>query len=205
VTAQDSATVEGHRSWRDWLVSDGVLGSLVVLFTIATAFASYRVSVAEIEGGDLDVDSQNSLILSAALYQESNLIMMDDSLTYNSYRLLSESDPEAATEILETASPTLIDGLARPEGPFDQQYEDALYEDARALVAEAASLNEQGNQADDLARQFQQAAFILAIGLAITAWASLFDTRPKLRLIFVLLALPSLVAGLSLVAVAVVG
>jgi hypothetical protein len=201
VTDQTKTRSDGRRTWRELLISDGVLGSLVVLFTVATAFAAYQASTADIRAGDLDVNAQNNLILGVASYQESNLILMDDSVAFAAYRLLKESDPDAAAGLLETASPELMAGLSRPGGPFDEQYEDVLYQEARDLLAESQALQEEGNLADDQALKFQEAAFILAI----TAWASLFDTRPQLRLVFTLLALPCLLIGLVLVAVSVTG
>jgi hypothetical protein len=50
----------------------------------------------------------------------------------------------------------------------------------------------QGNIADQESEMYERAAFILAIGLALTAWASLYDEHPQLRLIFTLLAIPRL-------------
>lgn len=205
VTAQEKNSRLVSHSGYDFLITDAFLGSLIVLFTVATAFAAYKASTAEIRGNDLDINAQNALIHSMASYQESNLILMEDNGTYTAYRLLKESDPEAVEVLLETASPEMTAGLARPDGPFDVEYEAALYREARDLLAEAEALQEEGNVADDLALHFQGAAFILAIGLAITAWASLFDSRPTLRLIFTLLALPCLIIGLGLVAASVVG
>jgi hypothetical protein len=42
----------GGRTWREWLISDAVLGTLVVLFTVATAYAAFRSSLSDIQGGD---------------------------------------------------------------------------------------------------------------------------------------------------------
>ena len=106
---------------------------------------------------------------------------------------------EDAASLLERTSPEMLAGMERDGGPFDEVYEEARYKTAVAYMTEAQQLNEAGNQADEEANEYQKAAFILAIGLAITAWASLFDTRPKLRLIFTLIALPCLGIGLWLV------
>lgn len=199
-----TSTPKQKRTWQEWLVSDAVLGSLVVLFTVATAFAAFRASVSEIEGGDLDVNSQKSLILGTTTYLDSNMEYLEDIATYDTYNLLKDDDPEAAAELFSRASPEMLAGLEREGGPFDEVYEEARYETAVSFMKEAQDLNEQGNLADDKANKYQKAAFILAIGLAITAWASLFDTRPKLRLIFTLLALPCLGIGLWLLLITAV-
>ena len=189
----------GDRTWREWLISDAVLGTLVVLFTVATAYAAYRSSLADIKGGDLDINAQNSLILGTTTFLEANMQFMQDISAYNAYQLATPDDPEAAAAFLAQGSSFFQDGLTRENGPFDETYENQLYDEALNLFDESQDLQEQGDVADDLSQQFQVAAFILAIGLAITAWASLFDTRPRLRLVFTLLALPCLVMGLCLV------
>jgi hypothetical protein len=200
--AEERKAVEGRvRAWHEWLISDAVLGTLVVLFTVATAFAAYRASIADIEGDDLDVNAQNNLLLGTTTYLEANMQFMQDMSAYNAYLFSQEDDAEAAAAFLAQGSSFMQDGLARENGPFDEAYESLLYGEALTLFDESRDLQEQGDNADSLSWRFQEAAFMLAIGLAITAWASLFDTRPKLRLIFTLLALPFLVLGLALVAV----
>lgn len=49
--------------------------------------------------------------------------------------------------------------------------------------------------ADDKARIYELAGFIFAIGLASVAWALLVGSGRRIRLIFLLIALASLIVG----------
>ena len=184
---------------QSWLDSDGFLGALVVLFTIFTAFAGYQSALTGIEGDDLDFQAQRNLVLATASFQSGNSELLEDMYVYDSYRQFADQDPEEAAVYLDRASVTLREGLNRPGGPFDQIYEEARFGDAFDLIEEVEKLEQQANLADDKARIYELAGLIFAIGLAAVAWASLVGSGRRIRLIFLAIALVSLIAGFGVI------
>jgi hypothetical protein len=178
-----------------WLDSDGFLGAMVVLLTIVTAFAAYQSALTSIEGDDLDFEAQKTLVLATASFQSGNSELLEDMYIYDSYRQFADQDPEEAAVFLNRASQALREGLDRPDGPFDEGYQEARFGDAFDLIKEVEKFEQQANLADDKARIFELAGFIFAIGLAAVAWASLVGTGRRIRLIFLLVAVVSLMAG----------
>jgi hypothetical protein len=183
----------------DRLLSDGVLGTIVVLMTIATAIGGYRAAVVEIRGSDLDFKAQSKLSLGTTTFLQGSIEYVNDLATFESYLILNDSEEEAAYSVLARGSEALTAGLERPGGPFDEVYEEIVYGDALALFAEARDLNAEANAADDLAADYQRATLVLAIGLATAAWASLVEARTVIRLVFTLISLPFFFIGLSLI------
>ena len=70
---------------------------------------------------------------------------------------------------------------------------------ALELIEEAQEMEEQANAADDKARIFELAGLIFAIGLAAIAWAALVRSGRRIRFVFLLIALLSLAAGLTVI------
>jgi hypothetical protein len=134
---------------RSWLDSVGLLGALVVLFTIVTAFAAYQSALTSIEGDDLDFGAQKTLVLATASFQGGNSEILEDMYIYDSYRQFADQDLEEAAVYLARASAALREGLDRPSGPFDAIYEEARFGDAFDLIEEVEELEQQANLADD--------------------------------------------------------
>jgi hypothetical protein len=191
----DKNDLKPRRTWKEWLTSDLVLGTLVVVFTVTTALAAYLGSITDIKGDDLDLKSQNTLILGTTTFLQTSFELSEDLLSYQSYQLLIDRDPAAAALIFDSASSDLQDKMATKINPFDEAYREQIYKEAFGIFEEVAELQKQADAADEQSERYESAAFILAIGLAITAWASLYDARPKLRLTFTLIALPCLAVG----------
>ena len=187
-----------RRTWQEWLASDLVLGTLVVLFTITTALAAYLSSITGIAGDDFDLEAQNSLIVGSTTFLQISSELSQDLALYTSAQLLQEEDPTAASELLTQASPDFQEWLGSGRSPYDDEYRLLQYAEARQLLDEAQDFQAQGNQADEESERYERAAFILAVGLALTAWASLYDDHPQLRLTFTLLAMPCLLLGIGI-------
>ena len=200
---------EGHkkqsnRRWQDIITSDYVLGTLVVLFTITTALAGYLGSITDIRGDDLDFKSQNKLVLATTTFLQASVELSEELLTYQSFQLLKDRDPTAAATIVELASLEMQAKLSSASNPFDEAYREQFYQEAFTIFEEARGVQEEADAADEQSKRYGGAAFILTIGLAITAWASLYDSQPQLRLIFILLALPCLAVGVLILVGAVI-
>jgi len=187
---------EDNKETSGWILSDWFLGALVVILSAATAFAAFQSTITGIEGDDLDNDSQKTLLLATTSFLTANTEFMEDLQTYDYFKLLSDQNSFEEAEFLRRASPSLIAGLERPEGPFDEIYEASLYNDALELFKHVEKIEEEANLADDALRINELAGLIFAVGLASTAWASLVGPRRRIRQIFVLVALICLVGGI---------
>ncbi|MGB3715204.1 MAG: hypothetical protein WA996_12310 [Candidatus Promineifilaceae bacterium] len=190
-------SVDTDRSSQRWWLSDGLLGAMVVILTAATAFAAYQSALTGIEGDDLDLETQKTLVVATGSFLNGNAEIIQDLQAYDAYRFFSTEDPAEAAVYLERMSVTLRAGLERPDGPFDDDYLAATYADAKALLAQVDELETQANQIDDQNRVYERAGFLFAIGLAATAWASLVDAGRQLRLIFLIIALICLFGGIG--------
>ena len=194
-TADDNLNPSGTSGWQARITSDYVLGTLIVIFTVSTAIAAYLGSITDIKGDDLDLKAQNNLILGTTTFLQVSVELSEDLLSYQSYQLLKDRDPAAAALIFENEPPEMQEVLTSESNPFDDPYRDQTYQEAVTIFEGAKRYQEEANVADEQSERYERAAFILAIGLAITAWASLYDSYPKLRLVFTLLAIPCLAVG----------
>ena len=192
--------IEAGEGRVSWYLSDGFLGALVVLLTAATAFSAYRSSLAGIEGDDLDVEAQKTMILATSSYLAANTEFLEDIQNYDSYRLFSEQDPEESAIYLDRASEALLAGMARPGGPFDEIYAEVRYGDGVELFSQIEDLEQRANRFDDRVRIYELAGLLFAIGLAATAWAALIGHRRRIRIVFVIVALFCFIAGLAVTA-----
>ena len=192
-------TNDDNHKESSWFLSDWFLGALVVILSAATAFAAFQSALTGLEGGDLDTDSQKALILATTSFLTANTEFLVDIQAYDSYKLLADQNSEEADEFLNRASPALIASLERPEGPFDEIYEANLFNDALDLFDQVEKLEEEANLADDALRINELAGLIFAVGLASTAWASLVGPRRRIRLVFMAVALISLIGGIVVI------
>jgi hypothetical protein len=173
------------------------LGAMVVLLTTATAFAAYQSALTGIEGDDLDLEGQNTLVVAMGSFLNGNAAFFQDMQAYDAYRFFSAEDPAEVDVYLERMSPRLRAGLEQPGNPFDQAYLRATYAEAQALIAEVEELDTRANQIDDKNRIYELSGLIFAIGLAATAWAALVHPVRRIRSIFLLIALVSLIGGVG--------
>ncbi len=181
------------------LESQLVLGALVALLTIATAYVAYRSTQASLNSSTQDFYASKEMQRAALLHLSGNANYMIDLSAYNGYKLLEDRNPELAAESLSRASEELLAAMERSEGPFDEEYKQTRYGEARAGLDRAQVLYDQADQASLRAQRFALAAGILSVGLGATAWAALLQKQSLLRLIFATLALASLLAALAMI------
>lgn len=182
-----------------WYLSDGFLGALIVLLTAATAFSAYQSAITSIEGDDLDFEAQKTLVLATSSFLNGNAELFQDVQAYDAYRLASAESPAEATAYQDRLSDLARAGLERPDGPFDDEYLTATYAEAKALIDQVAETEAQANAADDKARVFELSGLIFTIGLALTAWASLVDENRRICLVFLIIAVVCLIAGMGVI------
>jgi hypothetical protein len=104
--------IQHRRTWQEWLASDLVLGTMVVLFTIMTALAAYLSSLTGIAGDDFDLEAQTSLVLGTSSYLQTSVELSEDLALYNIAQLREEENPALVSDLLDQASPELQQWLA---------------------------------------------------------------------------------------------
>lgn len=180
------------------LQSQILLGALVAVLTIANAYVTYRSSKASLASSTLDFYAAKEMHNATIAHLDGNAQYMIDLTAYSGYRLLEGKDPKWAQQSLSHGSEHLLVGLERPEGPFDDEYNQVRYSNSRAAVEKAQALYNQADQTGMQAERFSLASTILAVGLGATAWAGLLRERDSLRLVFSVSAVVSLVVGLAM-------
>ena len=83
-----------------------------------------------------------------------------------------------------------------PDVVFDEQYYDEMYALPNELFDESDANFELGGQWDERGDQLQLVMLVMALGLALTAWASLLGGESNMRLLFSFLGLIAFAAGL---------
>jgi hypothetical protein len=190
---------DADKPGRNWWLSDGFLGAMVVFLTAATAFAAYQSALTGIEGDDLDLEGQNTLVVAMGSFLNGNAEFILDMQAYDDYRFFSDEDPAEAAVYLERMSSRLQADLDQPGSPFDEAYLQATYAESQKLIAQVEQLETQANRLDDKNRIYELSGLIFAIGLAATAWASLVHPERRIRVIFIVLALVCLIGGIVVI------
>ena len=176
------------------LASDGMLGSLVAIASVLVAFAAYQSNQAEGTQADLYTEGQRSLSLSNTEFLRANQSINQDYAVYDE-SVVHAHDPELLAFFVENYSAELGESFTDGRQPFDQAYYDAMYAEAVALFDEADALFAQGGDAARTGGKFQMAGLIVAVGLALAAWASILKSSSALRPAFVLMSLVVIVGG----------
>jgi hypothetical protein len=177
-----------------FLGSEIVLGSLIAILSIFTAFASWQGSIADSKQSEHELMAMQHLNDGNAEYLSANQFIVYDYTMYDGW--YTTSDPVHEEYYQSSYSESLQNAIAAdPENPFSDQYYDDMYGPAYAYwddfdtdSAIAGQWNERG---DDL----QLVMLIMALGLAFAAWASLGKEESNMRSLFSLLAIITLVIG----------
>lgn len=126
----EDQTIGSQRRWQDIITSDYVLGTLVVLFTIATALAAYLGALTDLRSERLNNEAQDALTLGTTTFLQISLEISEEILSYQSYQLLQDSDPETAAIILEGVPPEKVGIVTAETNPFTEAYRTIRYEEA---------------------------------------------------------------------------
>ena len=93
-------------------------------------------------------------------------------------------------------SEELSASMDRPDGPFDEEYYGSMYAAADSLYDEALAYFDQAQTAGNRANQMQLVVLLFAVGLALSAYASLMQPEKNIRGVFTASAILALVIGL---------
>lgn len=184
----------------DFLRNEVFLGTMIALLSVLTAFSSYQGSMADSEQNKYEIKGMQALNDGNAEYLSANQNWIQDEGNYDNWYINYENNPEAAEYYEGNFSQSLFDAIARngDEYPMDDQYTDELYADAILYWDDSDYNFDLGSQWDERGDQLQLVMLIMALGLALTAWASLLHAESKLRGFFALLGLIALIAGLTI-------
>ena len=182
-----------------------VLGALIAILSVFTAFASYQGAMSDSKQNEFEISGMKNLNDGNASYLEANQFIVYD---YSMYDGWYTTDDEAKAEYYEeNYSEQLIADLeANPDNPFSEAYYDAMYAEAYEYWDESDTQFETAGQWDERGDQLQLVMLLMALGLTFAAWASLLKDESNLRPMFSLFAIIMLVVGLvTYLAVPVVG
>jgi len=180
-----------------FLTSEILIGTMVALLSIFTAVASFQGSMTDGDQAKSNVQGMQMLTDANAEYLTANQDIIQDYTYFDTYYLNAETNPEVADYYKDSFSDALNAGMERDSGPFDEEYYDAMYEEPNAQFEEADQLFGLAEAYNERGDRLQMVMLIMAVGLSFAAWASLVDEKSKMRLIFSILALITLAAGVA--------
>ena len=183
----------------DFLSNEVFLGTMIALLSVFTAISSYQGSMADSEQNKYEILGMQALNDGNAEYLSANQNWIQDDGNYDNWYINYESNPEIAGYYEGNFSQSLFDAIERNGGdeyPMDDQYVDELYADAISYWDDSDYNFGLGSQWDERGDQLQLVMLIMALGLALTAWAALLHAESKMRGFFSLLGFITLIAGL---------
>ena len=177
-----------------FLGNEFVLGTLIAILSIFTAFASWQGSIADSKQSEHELLAMQHLNDGNAEYLSANQFIVYDYTMYDGW--YTTSDPNLEEYYQGSYSESLQNAIAaNPDEPFSDQYYDDMYGPAYAYWDDFDSASATAGQWNERGDNLQLVMLIMAVGLAFAAWASLGKEESNMRLIFSLLAVITLVAG----------
>lgn len=178
-----------------FLGSEVFLGTLIALLSILTAVASWQSSVADSNQSASELRAMENLNNGNAEYVSANQYIIYDYTMYDGW--YTTDDPELAEYYQINFSELLQDSIDRdPDNPFSDEYYEIWYADAVAYWDEFESNMEIAAQWNERGDALQLVMLIMAVGLAFAAWASLVGPESRMRILFSIMALLTLIGGM---------
>lgn len=177
---------------KSFVTSELVLGGLVVLLSLMTAYSGYEGAMADSKQNEFEIKAQRELTDATAEYLTANqLIVYDYQLFDGAY---TADDAEKVAYYEESYSPALAEAIiATPDDPFSPAYYDAVYKEANAMFDESDALYAVAAQFDERGDALQLVLLVSALGLALVAWASLLKEGSKVRVSFAIIGIVAFV------------
>ncbi|RPJ27410.1 MAG: hypothetical protein EHM33_08130 [Chloroflexi bacterium] len=177
-----------------FLGNEIVLGMLIAFLSIFTAFASWQGSIADSNQSESEVKAMQELNDGNAEYLSANQFIVYDLTMYDGWYTTDAEDKAAYYE--SSYSDELQNSIAtNPDDPFSEVYYDAMRASAYEYWDASDTNFELAGQWNERGDGLQLVMLIMALGLAFAAWASLVKEASNMRLLFSILAILTLVAG----------
>jgi hypothetical protein len=178
-----------------FLGNEIVLGTLIALLSILTAFASWQGSIADSKQSEHELKAMQHLNDGNAEYVSANQFIVYDYNMYDGW--YTTSDPVHEEYYQNSYSEALQNALAAdPENPFSEEYYESMYASAYEYWDNFDTDSEIAGQWNERGDGLQLVMLIMALGLAFAAWASLGKEESRMRVLFSLLAVITLVTGI---------
>ena len=174
-----------------WFGSNLVLGLLVTLLSMFTATANYFAFQAGNNANDIRAEGDRLLANSNTDYINASQFIIVDYTMYDKYYVNLDVDDFAANYYQSQFSDELQASVDR-QTPFDDQYYEAMYEDADEMFNDAFEKFDESKALGDKEAGFQFSMLVAAVGLSFAAYASLLDDTNRLRSVFAILAILAL-------------
>lgn len=172
-----------------------ILGSLIAILSVFTAYASWQGSIADSKQNEHEILGMQYLNDGNAEYLSANQFIVYDYSMYDGWYITEDEEKAAYYE--ESYSEELVASIeANPDDPFNDAYYDAMYAPAYELWDESDANFELAGQYDNLGDALQLVMLFMALGLAFAAWASLLKEESNLRPLFALASIIAFVIGL---------
>lgn len=176
--------------------SEIVLGSLIAILSVFTAYASWQGSIADSKQNENETLGMQSLNDGNAEYLSANQFIVYDYTMYDGW--YTTDDEAKAAYYEDSYSEELSAAIeANPDDPFNDAYYDAMYVSANELWDESDAAFETAGEWDNRGDGLQLVMLFMALGLAFAAWASLLKEESNLRPLFALAAVIMLIIGVG--------
>lgn len=180
-----------------FLSNEIFLGTMIALLSAFTAIASYQGAMSDSEQNKFEILGMQTLNDGNAEYLRANQDITQDYNYFDNWYINAEERPEIAEYYQTSFSDQLTAAIKRdPETVWDEQYYTDMYTDATVLWDESDTNFDLASQWDERGDQLQLVMLIMALGLALAAWASLLGAESTMRTLFSLFGLLAFIAGL---------
>ena len=177
-----------------FLGNEIVLGTMIALLSVFTAVASYQGAMADSEQNKYEILGMKELNDGNVFYLEANQNWLQDDNNYDNWYINVDTNPEVAAYYEGNFSEALVAALEADQYP--DLYIEALYADAIAYFDSSEYNFNLAGQYDERGDQLQLVMLIMALGLALSAWASLLGPESIMRLASSLFGIIAFIAAL---------
>jgi hypothetical protein len=179
-----------------FLGNEILLGSLIAILSVLTAWSSYQSALADGEQNNAEILGMQALNDGNTEYLSANQFVSQDYNYYDNWYLNQEERPDIAEYYMADFSQSLQDAIARdPNTVWDEQYYDEMYATSTERFDASEEYFKIGAQWNERGDKLQLVMAIMALGVAFAAWASLLKEENNLRFVFSLLAILMFIYG----------
>lgn len=183
---------------KKFLSNEIFLGAMIAILSVLTAGVSYLGAMSDSEQNKYEILGMQQLNDGNAEYLRANQDITQDYNYFDNWYLNVEERPEIAEYYQFNFSEALTASFeSDPDVVWTEEYYDSMYADAISLWDESDVNFELASQYDERGDQLQLVMLIVALGLAFTAWASLMGAESNMRMLFAVLGVISLIAGIA--------
>ncbi len=181
------------------LSSEIVLGTLIAILSVMTAYVSYQGAMADSEQNKNEIAGMKALNDGNAEYLSGNQTWIQDDGNYDNWYINSETNPDVAAYYEGNFTEELAAAIERngpDQYPMDEQYVEAIYASANEYWAASDEAFDLASKYDDKGDMLQLVVLTLALALAFSAWASLLKEESNMRLAFSIFSIAMFIYGI---------